>query len=86
MRGIRCQSRAESFVFETVVPLSLGSDESIRELGFAVRLLGVEEIGLLLHPRQPTQGSPSKDTAHTSTLCSSLSNEGDFMFHSLGLI
>lgn len=50
MGRIRCQSRAESFVFETVVPVSLGSDESIRKFGFAVRLLCVEEIGLLLYP------------------------------------
>lgn len=53
-----------------VVPVLLGSDESTTNFGFAVRLLGVEEFGLLLHPREPTQvvwkGLSIKDSAHTA--------------------
>lgn len=73
-----------------VVPVFLGSDEGIKEFGFAVRVLHVEEIGLVLDPREPHRwsgkGSPDTGTAHTSTQCSSVNNGGELMFPSLGLI
>lgn len=53
--GVELGVRVGQKALTLVVPVFLGSAESIRKFGFAVMVLYVEEIGLVLNPREPPQ-------------------------------
>lgn len=53
--GVELGVRVGQKFLTLVVPMFPGSEESIRKFGFAVRLLCVEETGLLLDPTEHTQ-------------------------------